>query len=71
MVAGLNTNLDSATPDISRVHGELEESHVRIAALETQLNGRNPPEAQVPGIVVSPPRKRIHYDELGSITRLL
>jgi hypothetical protein len=71
VVAGLNTDLDSTTLDLSRVHGELEEAHVRIAALKTQLEGRNPPEALVPAIAVSPPRKRIRYGELGSITRIL
>jgi hypothetical protein len=71
VVAGLNTNLDSATHDLSRVHEELEDAHARIAALEAQLEGRNPPEAQVPAIVVSLSRKRIRYGALGSITRLL
>jgi hypothetical protein len=71
VVAGLNTDLDNTTLDVSRVHGELEEAHAMIAALKAQLEGRNPPEAQVPTIVVSPPRKRIHYEEPGSITRLL
>jgi hypothetical protein len=42
VVAGLNTNLDSATLDLSRVHLELEDAHARIAALEAQLEGRNP-----------------------------
>jgi hypothetical protein len=45
VVVGLNTDLDSATLDLSRLHGELEEAHARIAALEAQLEGRNPPEA--------------------------
>jgi hypothetical protein len=58
VVAGHNTNLDSATLDLSRVH----------AALEAQVEGRNPPQAQVPVIAVSLPRKRIRY---GFITRLL
>jgi hypothetical protein len=71
VVAGLNTDLDNATLDLSRVHGEHEEAHARIAALEAQLQGRNPPKAQVPNIVVSPPRKRIRYGQPGSITRLL
>jgi hypothetical protein len=44
VVAGLNTGLDSATLDLSRVHLELEDAHARIAALEAQLDGRNPPE---------------------------
>jgi hypothetical protein len=64
-------DLDSATLDLSRVHGELEEAHARIATLEAQLEGRNPPEAQVPNMVVSPPHKRIRYVEPGSITWLL
>jgi hypothetical protein len=71
VVAGLNTNLDSANLDLSRVHLELEVAHAMIAALEVQLEGRNPPEVQVPAMALSPPRKRIHYGEPGSITRLL
>jgi hypothetical protein len=39
VVAGLNTDLDSATLDLSRVHLELEDAHARIAALEAQLQG--------------------------------
>jgi hypothetical protein len=71
VVAGLNTDLDSATLDLSRVHEELEDAHAQIVALEAQLEGRNPPEAQVFTIDVSPPCKRIRYEALGSITRLL
>jgi hypothetical protein len=63
VVAGLNNNLDSATLDLSRVHLELEDAHARIAALEAQLQGRDPPEAQVPAMALSPPRKRIRYGE--------
>jgi hypothetical protein len=42
VVVGFNTNLDSATLNLSRVHFELEDAHARIAALEAQLEGRNP-----------------------------
>jgi hypothetical protein len=45
VVAGLNTDLDSATLDLYRVHLELENAHARIAALEAQLQGLDPPEA--------------------------
>jgi hypothetical protein len=69
--AGLYTNLDNATLDLSRIHEELEDAHARIAALKAQLEGRIQLEAQVPAIAVSPPRKRICYGALGSITRLL
>jgi hypothetical protein len=71
VVAGLNTDLDSATLDLSRVHLELEDAHARITALEAQLDGRNPPKVQVSTMTLSPPRKRIRYGEPGSITRLL
>jgi hypothetical protein len=71
VVAGLNTDQDSATLDLSMVHLELEDAHARIAALEAQLDGRNPPEVQVPAMALSPPRKRIRYIEPSFITRLL
>jgi hypothetical protein len=45
IVAGPNTDLDNATLDLSSVHLELEDAHARIAALEAQLQGRDPPEA--------------------------
>jgi hypothetical protein len=61
VVAGLNTGRDSATLDLSRVHLELEDAHARIAALEALLQGRDLPEAQVPAMALSPPRKRIRY----------
>jgi hypothetical protein len=43
VVAGLNTDLDSDTLDLSRVHLELEDAHARNATREAQLDGRNPP----------------------------
>jgi hypothetical protein len=70
-VVGLNTDVDSATLGLSRVHLELEDAHTRITALEAQLQGRDPPEAQVPVMALSPLRKRLRYGEPGSITRLL
>jgi hypothetical protein len=56
VVPDLNTDLDSATLDLSRVHEELEDAHARIATPEAPLGWRNPPEAQVPAIAVFPPR---------------
>jgi hypothetical protein len=70
-VAGLNTDLDSATLDLYRVHLELENAHARIVVLEAQLQGLDPPEAQDPAMTLSPPRKRPRYGEPGSVTRLL
>jgi hypothetical protein len=66
VVVGLNTDLDSATLDLSRVHLELEDAHARITALEAQLDGRNPPEVQVPAMALSLTSKRICYGEPGS-----
>jgi hypothetical protein len=57
VVAGLKIDLDSATLDLSRAHLELEDAHARIAALEAQLEGRDPPEAQVPVMALSPPAR--------------
>jgi hypothetical protein len=71
VVAGHNTDLNSATLDLSRVHLELEDAHARIATLEAQLQGRHPPEAQVPAMALSPPHKRLRNGEPGSVTRLL
>jgi hypothetical protein len=71
VVIGHNTDLDSATLDLSRIHEEPEDAHARIAPLEAQLDGKNPPEAEDPTIAVSSPRKRIRYGAPGSITRLL
>jgi hypothetical protein len=61
VVAGLNTDLDSATLDLSRVHLKLQDAHARIAALEAQLEGRNPLEAHVAAMALFPPHKRICY----------
>jgi hypothetical protein len=71
VVAGLNTDLDGATLDLYRVHLELENAHARIAALEAQLQGLDPPKAQVPAMALSPPRKRLRYGEPKFVTRLL
>jgi hypothetical protein len=71
VVASLNTDLDSATLDLSRVHLELEDAHVKITVLDAQLEERNPPEVQVPAMALSPLHKRIRYGEPGSITKLL
>jgi hypothetical protein len=57
VLAGLNTDLDSATLDLSRVHLELEDAHARIAYLEALLQGRDLPEAQVPAMALSPPAR--------------
>jgi hypothetical protein len=64
VVAGLNTDLDSATLDLYRVDLEMEDAHARITALEAQLAGRNPPEVQVPAMALCAPRMK-RPDPLG------
>jgi ribosomal protein L12E/L44/L45/RPP1/RPP2 len=55
VVAGLNTDLDSATLDLSRAQLELEDAHARIAALEAQFDGRNPLNSSpCHGVIPSP-----------------
>jgi hypothetical protein len=48
VVAGLNTDLDSATLDLSRVHLELEDAHARIAALELNFKDGIPLKPKSP-----------------------
>lgn len=59
------------TQPFSRIHEELKDAHARIPVLEAQLEGRDPLKAEVPIADVSPPRKRLRYEALGSITKLL
>jgi hypothetical protein len=69
VAAGLSSDLDSSTLEISKKHEELEDAHAKIAKLEAQLEGREPPEVDVPLIAVSPPHKRLCFGAPGSITR--
>jgi BMFP domain-containing protein YqiC len=57
VVAGLNYDMDIAITEILKKHEKLEESHARIAELEAQLEGMEPPEVEVPISNLSPPRK--------------
>jgi BMFP domain-containing protein YqiC len=57
VVAGLNSDMNSATLEILKMHEKLEEAHARIAELEAQLEGMEPPEVEVPISALSPPRK--------------
>lgn len=73
VTAALNTDLDGATAELARTHEELQDVHARIAQLEAQLAGQEPPEeaAEPYYPTVSPPRKRLRYGTSGSVTGLL
>ncbi|CAO2209817.1 unnamed protein product [Urochloa humidicola] len=69
----LNTDLDNATTELAKTHDQLEEAYAKIARLEAQLAGQEPPvqtnEVSCPA--ASPPRKRLRYGAPGSTTSLL
>jgi hypothetical protein len=67
----LNTDLEGATYELDRFHEELQNAHTRIAQLQAQLAGQQPPEKAMPySSTTSPPHKRIHYNAVEATTRL-
>jgi hypothetical protein len=44
VTAALNTNLEGASAELDRYHEELQNAQARIAQLEAQLLGQQPPE---------------------------
>ncbi|CAN6275183.1 unnamed protein product [Urochloa humidicola] len=73
VTAALNTDLDNAATELSKTHDQLDEAYNKIARLEAQLAGREPPVRTnvVPCPAASPPRKRLRYGAPGSTTGLL
>ncbi|CAO2203322.1 unnamed protein product [Urochloa humidicola] len=69
----LNTDLDNATTELAKTHDQLEETYAKIARLEAQLAGQEPPAPidEIPCPAASPPRKRLRYSAPGSTTGLL
>ena len=71
VTATLNTDLEGATAELDRTHEELQNAHARIAQLEAQLAGQQPPEEAAPYCsTASPPRKRLRYGTPEATTRL-
>jgi hypothetical protein len=55
----LNTDLEGATTELDKTH-ELQNAQARIAQLEAQLAGQQPPEEAAPSCPsISPQRKRL------------
>ncbi|CAN6207583.1 unnamed protein product [Urochloa humidicola] len=73
VTAALNTDLDNATTELAKTHDQLEEAYAKIARLEAQLAGQEPPASidEIPCPAASPPRKRLRYGAPGSTTGLL
>jgi hypothetical protein len=44
VTAALNTDLEGATAELDMTHRELQNAQARIAQLEAQLAGQQPPE---------------------------
>jgi hypothetical protein len=71
VTAALNTDLEGAIAELDRTHEELQNAHARIAQLEAQLAGQQPPEeAEASCPSRSPPCKRLCYGAPEATTRL-
>jgi hypothetical protein len=71
MTAALNIYLEGATAKLDMTHRELQNAQARIAQLEAQLAGQQPPEeAEASCPSRSPPRKRLRYGTAAATTRL-
>jgi hypothetical protein len=71
VTAALNTDLEGATAELDMTHRELQNAQARIAQLEAQLAGQQPPEeAEASCPSHSPPRKRLRYGTPAETTHL-
>jgi hypothetical protein len=70
VTATLNTDLEGATSELEQTHGELKDAYARIAQLEAERDGREPPiqPDETPFHAESPPPKRLRYDSLSATT---
>ena len=68
VIAALNTDLEHVTTQLDKTKDRLREAHKRIRQLEAQLAGEASPPVQVdepPLPVLSPPRKKLRFDDPG------
>jgi hypothetical protein len=72
-MAALNTDLKGATSELEQTHGELKDAYARIAQLEAERDGREPPVQpdETPFPAESPPHKRLRYGSSSTTTGLL
>jgi hypothetical protein len=73
VTAALNTDLEGVTSELEQTHDELKDAYARIAQLEAECEGREPPiQLDVtPFPAESPPRKRLRYGSSSATTGLL
>jgi hypothetical protein len=73
VTAALNTNLEGVTSELEQTHGELKDAYARIAQLEAERDGREPPvqRDETPFPAESPPRKRLCCGSPSATTSLL
>jgi hypothetical protein len=71
VTAGLNTDLEGETTEMDRYQEELKAAQARIAYLEAQLVGQQPPQkAMSYQTTASPLRKRLRYGTVHAMTHL-
>jgi hypothetical protein len=71
VTTALNTDLEGATAELDMTHRELQNAQARIAQLEAQLAGQQPPEeAEASCPSRSPPCKRLRYGTPAATTRV-
>jgi hypothetical protein len=73
VTAALNTDLEGITFELEQTHDVLKDAYSRIAQLEAEHDGREPPVQpdETPFPAESPPRKRFHYGSSSTTTALL
>jgi hypothetical protein len=69
----LNTDLEGVTSELEQTHEELKDGYARIAQLEAERDGREPPVQpdETPFPAESPPCKRLRYGSSSATTGLL
>jgi hypothetical protein len=73
VTAALNIDLEGVTSELEQTHDELKDAYARIAQLEAERDGREPPVEldETPFPAESPPRKRLRYGSSSATTGLL
>jgi hypothetical protein len=73
VTAALNTDLEGVTSELEQTHDELKDAYARVAQLEAECDGREPPVQpdETPFPAESPPRRRLRYGSSSPTTGLL
>lgn len=71
VTAALNTDLENTTTELENAHDKLRSAYARIAQLEAQAVGREPPEEkEVECPYLSPPWEGLCHEDDGATTRV-